>query len=426
MHTDDDRSAFSGRLREGYEEMLRRVQVGQVRGLVAWHPDRLHRSPVELERFITIVEACGAGVATVQGGEYDLSTASGRMSARIVGAVARGESEHKSERLRAKMRELKRDGKLTGGGKRPYGYEADRLTVREYEAAIVREITRRVLGGESLLSLGRDLNKRGIPAATAGPWGLASTSRLLRSKRIAGLRDLDGKDVAAPWPAIITLREHRQLLTLLARNSRAGTRSQRSYLLTGGLIRCAGPHVVDARHPDGICGAAMIGRPINHRPTYGCAKDRGGCNKVWVSAARVDEVVRDAVVKLVDSPGLARRLQRSGGKDADRVLDAITRQEERLREVESDYAHGDLERAEYRRLREQANARLEELRAGFKPTPTIDFGPESPLGIAWDSLSLGRRRAVLDALIAEVKIAPVGVMGGSKFDEDRVSLRWKV
>src|SRR5712692_9546394 len=162
VHTDDDRSAFSGKLREGYEELLRRVQLGQVRGLVAWHPDRLHRSPVELERFITIVEACGAGVATVQGGEYDLSSASGRMSARIVGAVARHESEHKSERLKAKMRELKRDGKLTGGGRRPYGYEDDRLTVREVEAVIVRELTRRAIGGESLLSLVRDLNRRGV------------------------------------------------------------------------------------------------------------------------------------------------------------------------------------------------------------------------------------------------------------------------
>jgi DNA invertase Pin-like site-specific DNA recombinase len=76
VHVDDDRSAFSGKPRPGYEHMLQRLERGQVRGLVAWHPDRLHRSPVELERFITVVEAIGAGVATVQGGEYDLSTAS--------------------------------------------------------------------------------------------------------------------------------------------------------------------------------------------------------------------------------------------------------------------------------------------------------------------------------------------------------------
>jgi site-specific DNA recombinase len=440
VHRDDDRSAISGKRREGYEAALRRIELRRVRGLVAWHPDRLHRSPKELERFIDVVEASGAGIATVQGGEYDLGTASGRMSARIVGAVARHESEHKSERIRSKMGQLKRDGKLTGGGRRPYGYEVvkttegklDRVIVRDNEAAIIRELTRRAIGGESLLSLVRDLKKRGIPAAAGGPWSLASMSRLLRSMRIAGLRDLDGKETPAPWPAIITSRDHHQLRTMLARNSRAGTRSQRSYLLTGGLIRCGGPHlvrgkrVVDERHPDGICGAAMIGRPMNGQPTYCCITDRGGCNKVFVRAANVDEIVQKTVVAIVDRPGLAKRLQRSGGKDADRVLDGISRQEERLREIEADYANGELERAEYRRLRDQANARLEDLRKDFKPTPTIDYGPQSPLGLAWPSLSLGQRRAVLDTLLVEVRIAPVGRQAGSKFDGDRVKLRWKV
>lgn len=429
VHTDDDRSAFSGKPRPGYEAALGRIKSSQVHGIVAWHPDRLHRSPTELERFITIVEASGAGVATVQGGEYDLSTASGRMSARIVGAVARHESEHKSERLRSKMSELRRDGKLTGGGRRPYGYENDRLTLREPstccriadrvefvidEPAVVRELARRALGGESLLSLVRDLNQRGIPAGTGGAWGLASISRLLRSLRIAGLRHDQGKDIPAPWPAIITTREQRQLRALLARNSRAGTRSQRSYLLTGGLVRCGG------------CGAPMIARPLGGKPTYACIKERGGCNKVFARAERVDEIVRLAVVKVVDGPGLARRLKRSGGKDTDHALDAITRQEERLREVETDYAGGDLERSEYRRLRDQVRARLHELRDGFKPKPTLDFGGENPLGVAWPSLSLGRRRAVLDTLLDEVKIAPVGRRAGSRFDAGRVSLRWRV
>src|SRR5262245_33063122 len=99
---DDDRSAFAGRPRPGYLKMLERLELSDVRAIVAWHPDRLHRSPLELEDFIDLIERTGATVATVQGGDYDLSMASGRMTARVVGAVARHESEHKSERLRRK------------------------------------------------------------------------------------------------------------------------------------------------------------------------------------------------------------------------------------------------------------------------------------------------------------------------------------
>jgi site-specific DNA recombinase len=49
----------------------------------------------------------------------DLSTPSGRMVARQLGAVARYESEHKSERQRRKHQELAEASKSSGGGARP-------------------------------------------------------------------------------------------------------------------------------------------------------------------------------------------------------------------------------------------------------------------------------------------------------------------
>ncbi|MGH3576306.1 MAG: recombinase family protein [Mycobacterium sp.] len=90
VYSDDDRSAFSGKVRPEYERLLRDIAKGQVQLLVAWHPDRLHRSPLELERFITIVEAAGTHIETARAGTLDLTSPTGRMTARIIGAVARG------------------------------------------------------------------------------------------------------------------------------------------------------------------------------------------------------------------------------------------------------------------------------------------------------------------------------------------------
>ncbi len=39
---------------------------------MTWHNDRLHRSPMELEAFIDLVERTGVQVAVVSGGDYDL------------------------------------------------------------------------------------------------------------------------------------------------------------------------------------------------------------------------------------------------------------------------------------------------------------------------------------------------------------------
>ena len=62
-------------------------------------PRPLHPSPARLEDLVDLLERTKVKVLTVGAGEYDLATATGRMSARVVGAVARHESEHKSERV---------------------------------------------------------------------------------------------------------------------------------------------------------------------------------------------------------------------------------------------------------------------------------------------------------------------------------------
>lgn len=100
VFTDNDVSAYSGRVRPGYRAMLDGVAAGEYGAVVAWHPDRLHRRPAELEEFIDVVEAAGVTVATVRAGEIDLATASGRMVARVViGPAVRGRTAFDPSRV---------------------------------------------------------------------------------------------------------------------------------------------------------------------------------------------------------------------------------------------------------------------------------------------------------------------------------------
>ncbi len=106
--------------------MLDAVRGGLVDGIVAWHPDRLHRSPRELEDFLTLVEQHRLTIETVRAGAWDLSTPSGRMTARILGSVARGESEHKSDRVRRALEQHAELGRPHG--RVAYGWQ-DRLDI---------------------------------------------------------------------------------------------------------------------------------------------------------------------------------------------------------------------------------------------------------------------------------------------------------
>ena len=81
---DNDASAYGRKARRAYEQMLAAVESGSIDAIVTWHNDRLHRSPKELEAFIDLVERSGVRLAVVTGGDYDLTTPDGRLSARIV------------------------------------------------------------------------------------------------------------------------------------------------------------------------------------------------------------------------------------------------------------------------------------------------------------------------------------------------------
>src|SRR5205085_10646263 len=102
-------------------------------------------------------------VASVSG-DIDLTSADGQFQARILGAVAKKESDDKSRRIRRKHEELAANGKVSGGGSRPYGYEADKRTIRPAEAAVVKECAKRLLAGESLRAIAISLNERGTDA----------------------------------------------------------------------------------------------------------------------------------------------------------------------------------------------------------------------------------------------------------------------
>ena len=163
VFVDNDISAYSGRKRPQYEALMAAIEAGQIGGVIAYHPYRLHRSPKELEAYIDATEKHSVVTHTVTAGAWDLSTPSGRAVARTLGAWGRYESELLGERVAAAaaQRATKRGG--WSGGRRCYGWEPDGVTPRESEAAELRKAAEAVAGGASLRSIVTDLNERGVP-----------------------------------------------------------------------------------------------------------------------------------------------------------------------------------------------------------------------------------------------------------------------
>ena len=70
----------------------------------------------------------------------DTSTDGGRLVARILSSVAQGEVERKGARQRSAAVQAAKQGRWVGG-RRAFGYEADGVTIREDEAALIKRAT---------------------------------------------------------------------------------------------------------------------------------------------------------------------------------------------------------------------------------------------------------------------------------------------
>lgn len=424
VYTDNDISATSGKRRPAYERLLADIEAGAVGAVVVWDVDRLTRRPAELEAFILLAERHGTRLASV-GGDIDLATPQGQLTARIKGAVARHEAQQIQRRIQAKVDELAAAGRIANGGPRPFGYRriyagegTRRKIVRDeldpVEAAVVREVAHRALSREPLRAIVRDLNRRGVPTSTGGRWSQQGLRAMLRSGRIAGLREHRGQVVGpAVWPAIITREQHEILRALLDSAHRPpGSRVRVHYL--SGYVLCS-----DCRIKMRVC-------PQAGRLKYKCLADSGGCNGRVIGLAELEDLLGRYVVARLADPELAAELaQREAVVDTSTrdLLAAIEADEARLQVLTEALSTGDdlpeviatvrVVRERIAKARE-ALARQAGAPAGLRAAVGVDLDE-------WNRFDLDAKRAILGQLVEAVVIYPAR-RGLARFDPERVDV----
>jgi len=441
---DNDVSASSGKKRPAYERMLTAIADGEVGAVVAWDLDRLHRRPVELEAFIDLADRHRLALATVSG-DVDLSTAQGRLIARLKGSVARHEVEHKSARQTRAMRQLAESGRPKW--KRAFGYlETPEGPVPDPATApLVAEAHRLILAGGSLTSVCRLFNDAGAYGATGKRWTTSTVSLFLRSPRNAGLRTYKTRtDIVGPgtWAPLVDEQIWRAVQAVLADPSRKrpGRKSVRRYLLTG-LMACgrdgcdgrlAGVWAVDPT--GGTPGRPKAGqikgpRERAYRLTYACRT----CRRTSVRAAHVEPILMGLVAGRLAKPDAVDLLKSPNADPADTEGLRAERMTllARLDTAADDYADGALDGRGYARVRERVEARIAELDRAEADAERLRVFDGIPLGTpevaaVVEQLATeqpDRYRAILD-LLMEVTIANTGKRG-NVFDPERVKVVWK-
>lgn len=397
-YEDNDTSAWSGKPRPQYEEMLEDIASGVLDGLVVYNLDRLHRHPRELEAFIDLCQRVRLTDLHTVAGDVDLATSDGQLMARVMGAVAKKESDDKSRRIKRAKDQLARQGRSSGGGLRPFGYTADGMSLVPSEADAVRGLVYDLLAGVPMNTC-IATHLAHIPRSyTSKAWTAPFVYKLLNQPRIAGLRTHRGEIVgSAAWPAIITPAEFEQLRQQFARNKTprgtARILRPRTWFLTG-LVVC------------GQCGGRMYGQTTRRATAqlYVC----GGAD-CSIGAPWVEGPVTEHIARRLEDPRLAAfvaapRTERRRTLEAD--LAALRG---RRAVLVDDYAAGLLEHDEYRAALTTLAGRISATAAQIDALAPAADPPASSASFIrreWLHLTVEQRARIAQLLVATVLVAP--------------------
>jgi site-specific DNA recombinase len=432
---DDGYSAFKEITRDGFAALIAANEADQVDVVVVRDIDRLTRNLADWNAFEKACVRHGARLSAYTGGDLDLSTPEGAYYGGMETLRARRESAVKSARVREAQDREARKGRRTGGGERWFGYtriyanpdepnHRKRHILREeinpVEADAIREAARRLLeDGETVASILRDWTQRGIRPVHAEKWWPSTLVNTLKSARLAGLVEWQGKKYpATQWPAIIDADTHERLAKLFADPARRKYVVRAPAHLLSGIARCP------------KCGSGLHYRrhAQQRADSYACVKSLTGCGGIAIKADLLEEYVTGAVLDALESPRVQEALRDIEDGDAPRRADLLERikdAQERRDEARRDYAERVIDRADWLDIRQRteddiSRARREYDRLTGSAAVMGDIPPSERVSDAWESWSTDRKRAAIRAVLHRIIIrslppaANSNVAGNSK------------
>lgn len=408
-------SRWASGTREAYAQLEELIRGSSVSVLVTWEASRAQR---DLDTYVQMRDLCRNHdvLWSYSGRTYDLSRTDDAFTTGLDALLSEREASITRDRIlrsvRSRAQQGKPHGKIPYGYRREYDSENGSLASQvpdEKTAPIVREICDRVDLGESLRSVARDLNERGIPTPRNGKaWVMQQVRRICLSPTYVGKRTHNGVVVGdAAWPPLVSEGQHLRLVSRLTDPARRTMKDGSVRHLLSGIAMC------------GACGAPLRVLPNRGRPSYLCHEKF--C--VARSKEKMDEFVEELViarlsrddVSLVSGASVALREQ----------LEKIGELRARLDSFYDAAAAGELTPAALARIETRLLSEIEQLEA--KVRPNIDAaslaavaGPDARR--EWEARPLTTRRSIIKSLMT-ITVMPVG-KGNRKFDSDAIKIEW--
>jgi site-specific DNA recombinase len=403
-------SAYKRRVvRPGFEQLLTDLASGLIDGICVWDSDRLARQPRDLERLIDLYETRKGLVFATANKDVDLSTSDGRFYARLMVNVANKSSADSGRRIAAKHLQLAQAG-VPVGGNRPFGWQVDKRTINEEEAALIRQAARDVIAGVGIHTIVRQWNRAGVRTTKDNLWQHQVMRQMLLNPRLAGFRvyrgelfrDADGQPVRGQFPAVLDVETWEYVVATITARKHGIRLGARKYLLSG-IARC------------GECSRQLHGNRGHGSFFYKCEQP---CGRVSMSGPKLDGLVEEFVrqklaEEMTDEPYESEPESDNG------LQEVLSRKAELMKA----YTKGELSAETVFPAVQQLEARAKELRQAQIARVRQHSLKIHQADLAYDELDTDQKRAVIGTIIRYIVVNRAEGRGG-KFNPERVTITW--
>lgn len=404
VYAENDTSAFKRRkvtlpdgtkalrvIRPEFRRALADLQAGRIDTLIGYDLDRVVRDPRDLEDLIDICEQTGRAAVSATG-SLQLENNAGITMARVAVAMANQSSRDTARRVSRARAQAATEGRWSGGGRRAYGYTADRQTTVAAEAEVVAGIAADVLAGMSLNAIANRLNDEEAPTVSGRPWTGRSVRSVVTKPAVAAKLVHQGVIVGdAPWPPILDEETWNRVCLELSSSTPRQT-NQLTHWLSGVLV-C------------GLCGMHLRANGGRYWCGNNGARGMTGCGKISIVA----EPTERAIERLIWGRARSTRAKRT-------PVRSVARDDSQLTELAALWGAQEITLAEYRAAREQILAR-----STPPPAPVVPAWVGPDLRQQWPSLSATAKRRVALAYLQGVVVRP---SISTRWDEGRLEPQW--
>lgn len=435
------RPVFEGALNDLKRGHL--ANATEIDGLVVYDIDRLTRDNRHLEDAIEIVEHFGRPIIDITG-TLDLLTDNGRTVARIVVATNNKQSADTARRVKRKHRALELAG-IPTGGRRPFGWQEDKRTLNEREAALIRETADQLRNGAPIAGVAADWHNRGFMTPSGHRWLSATVKGVFRNPRLCGyrsrnvqetdpetgttsihteiVRDADDKPVIGQFASILTVEEWEAVTAIIGDRTQSGRgKNTRTYLLTG-TLRC-GKEDCDGKLRALKAHHARVKDP--KRFYYTCeSKSNGGCGGgVSIPGNETDEWIGEAVIAKYELE--AQRRDTSAEPEPWPGESALKEVRDDLSELAKARKARTITAARYFAMLPDLEAQESELLADrdkWLARISRNAAVHATIRADWPSMPLAQKRSLIEEALAAVIVHPAN--GRRGFTSDRLELVWR-